>query len=199
MLKGEGWLLAPGGKALDAEKDLDLALHMKEKNMTGNYSPKQLLDELIFLVMQAGGLFLGHLHKAVRHVQPAVCSYGVMSYYPPYSAALKRLWPQRGGPHDTLTWLKRPSKECLGALQRVWINIGSYTMQSVKLNLEMMRLPGLLQHVMRLPALLNQCPDLYYLYIGRQRPNDKMKRLEMKQAFEERSQLSAAGMVWGNT
>ena len=181
----------PWWKYIGCEKWLYTALHMNRKNMLRNCSPRQLLHELILVVVEVSSCFSGLLPKAVRHCDRR-CVATVQCPISVHICSTEEALVTICDPYDTLTWLKRLSMEGLGALQRLWINIGSYTMQSVKLNLGMMRLPGLLQYLMRLPGLLNQCPDLDYLYIGRQRPKDKKKRLGMKQAFEERSHLSAA-------
>ena len=60
------------------------------------------------------------------------------------------------GPYEQCTWLRRLTFEGLGALRQLWISIGSFVKQKVKCIFEMMRLPGLLQCLMRLPGSLNQ-------------------------------------------
>ena len=61
-----GVATSPRWKLLDDEKGGTHALHMNEKNMLRNYSPKQLLHELTLVVMHIASPFLGLSDKAAR-------------------------------------------------------------------------------------------------------------------------------------
>ena len=114
---------------MDAEKGGTHALHMNEKNMLRNYSPKQLLHELTLVVMHIASPFLGLSDKAARQANRKCGPRWSVLFASFIFCSTKWALVTISGPYEKLTWLRSLVFEGFGALRQLWISIGSFVKQ----------------------------------------------------------------------